>query len=123
MASIKTDNVEVKRIAKLAFPEYRGRKFRFQVQTYSIDLRSYWDGGTRSYFKFVCLADGRVSIEVPVQSAFDKQIKGLDACTVPEGFVCVEHVIFCGKDLGLRLHVHPNNVAKLLTDGSRLEMQ
>jgi hypothetical protein len=113
----KTDSPEVKRIAKLAFPEYKGRKFAFDVQNYPLDMRSYWDGGSRDYYKFVSLADGRVSMEVPVQSAFDPKISGLDSVTIPEGFVAVRHSIFCGKDSGLTVIANPANLSKLLPEG------
>jgi hypothetical protein len=51
---------------------------------------------------------------MPAQSAFDKQIAGADAVNLPAGFVCVQHSIFCGKDTGVTIHVHPDNAPLLL---------
>lgn len=113
MERIKADEFG-KLIAKLAFPDYRGRKIFIEPQRYPLNCASYWEGGSRSYFVFVRLADKSVSQEVPAQSGFDKPVSGIKEVTIPEGFVCVEHVYFCGKDLGLRVHVNPENLAALL---------
>lgn len=110
-----TTDPEIKRIAKVAYPDYRGRKIRWKVQAYPLDCRSYWDGGSRTYFKFVRLADNAV-VSMPTQSAFDKQIAGSDAVVIPEGFVCVTHSIFCGKDTGLTVYVNSTNVGKFLPE-------
>jgi hypothetical protein len=51
---------------------------------------------------------------MPAQSAFDTQIQGADAVTLPENVACIEHCYFCGKDAGIRIHVNPANMTKLL---------
>ena len=94
----------VKRILAATFPEYRGRKIRLSVSDRPLDVRSCWDGGSRSYFTFVRL-DTFVVMEMPAQSAFDKRVTGADAVTLPPGCACVEHIYFCGKDLGITIHV------------------
>src|SRR5438128_1670670 len=58
----------VKRIASAAFPEYKGRQFKIRVATHSLNCASYWDGGSRSYFVFVRLADMKASTQAPAQS-------------------------------------------------------
>ena len=37
----------------------------------------------------------------------------MEVALVP-GIAVVEHSMFCGKDMGLTFHVHPDNAAKLL---------
>ena len=115
---MKTSDKQIKIIAKSAFPEYAGRKFYFEAQSHALDMRSYWDGGSREYYKFVSLVDGRVSVEVPAQSAFDLAVSGIDKVFVPLGFVAVRHAFFCGNDCGLTVIAHPDNVAKLLPGGA-----
>jgi hypothetical protein len=110
---MKTNDKSVKAVALAAFPEYKGRKFFFEVQKYPLDARSYWDEGSRDYFRFVRLSDNH-SVEVPVQSAYDPKISGLDAVILPEGFVCVRRSIFRGKESGLTVIVNPANVAAVL---------
>src|ERR1035437_1481520 len=88
----------IKSLVSKAYPSYRGRKYRLEVSDYPLDVRSYWDGGSKDTFRFANLATGEVSAQVPTQSAFDPKIQGADAVTLPVGFVCIEHSIFCGKD-------------------------
>lgn len=104
----------IKALAAAAFPDYKGRSFAIRILTGPINCASYWDGGSRSYFRFVRLADLQASAEVPAQSAFDRKVEGLDSVTVPDGFVCVEHSYFCGRDGGLTFHVPQANSAGLL---------
>lgn len=110
---ISAPDETTRRIVAAAFPGYRGRKIQVVARAYPIDVRSSWSGGSRSTFVFVRLSDFSVA-QVPTQSAFDRKIEGADAAPIPEGFVCAEHVIFCGKDLGVRIHVNPANLAALL---------
>lgn len=102
-------------LARRAFPGYRGRLFRLQVQDGPINCASYWDGGSRDYFAFVELATGRVTPAMPPQSAFDATVPGLDRVTLRAGIACVRHAIIQGKDRGLTLLIHPDNAAPLLT--------
>ena len=111
---------ETANIGRKAFPGYTGRKFRVRVSDIPIDTRSYWGDGSRDYFVFVSLADSRASMPVPAQSAFDKRIPGAESVTIPEGFACVEHSIFCGKDMGLTIHINPANAANLLPAPSEI---
>ena len=101
-------------LMRAAFPSYMGRKFKLVVTDAPQDVRSYWDGGSRGYFRFVALATGRVSDSVPAQSAFDQPIAGADRVILPNGVGLVEHCFFVGNDMGLRLIIRPENAAPLL---------
>ncbi len=96
-------------VAQAAFPTYRGRIFKRSPADRPIDVRSYWDGGSRSYFTFVRLSD-LAAMTMPPQSAYDRPVTGADAVQVPEGFILVERSYFCGKDRGLTFHVPPANL-------------
>lgn len=109
-------DVLVRRIVSATYPAYRGRKITLCPQSYPLNVKSYWEGGSRSYFAFLRLDTFQASA-MPAQSGFDQQIQGADSVTLPEGIACVEHVYFCGTDLGLRIHVNPANMAKLLPVG------
>lgn len=108
----KTDPT-VARILLATYPDYRGRKIRIVPQTYPLNVRSYWEGGSRTYFMFLDLATFKTA-PMPAQSAFDKPVQGADAVTLPVGIACVTHSIFCGKDTGITIYVHPENLAKML---------
>lgn len=49
--------MDIKRIVKTAFPDYRGRKIKLTTGTIPQRLDSYWDSGHRDYWAFVRLAD------------------------------------------------------------------
>ena len=116
MQTIHLDKLDeaTSRIVAASFPDYAGRKWKLRVSDAPLDCASYWDGGSRSYFRFVRLADMKASDELPAQSAFDAPVSGIRSVTLPEGVVCVEHSIFCGKDTGLTIHLLPANAAPLL---------
>jgi hypothetical protein len=103
----------VAELVRAAFPNYTGRKFRLEVSDHPINLASYWDGGSRDYFVLISLATLR-HVDIPAQSAFDPQVRGLDKVTLPDGVACIEHSIFCGKDSGITIHVSPSNATPLL---------
>lgn len=104
----------LRRIAFATFPDYTGRKLKLSVSDAPVNCASYWEGGSRSYFRFLNLSTLAVSDEVPAQSAFDTPVRGLDSVQLPPGFACIEHSIFCGKDTGLTVHIRPENAARLL---------
>ena len=103
----------IRRILKVTYPGYRGRKIRIVPQRHPLDCKSYWEGGSRDYFVFVRLDTFAVA-PMPAQSAFDRDIRGAESVTLPPGVICVEHSIFCGKDVGIRIHVNPENLASML---------
>jgi hypothetical protein len=109
----------VKEIAKIAFPEYTGQKFKVSVVTGPIDVsyNAYWSGGSRTWYNFVRLDTLKALGVTPAQSGFDAPIKGNLVMLVPS-LVCVTHTHFCGNDMGITIHVHPENAPKLLPDTS-----
>jgi hypothetical protein len=103
----------IRRILQVTYPDYRGRKIRIIPQRYPLNCKSYWEGGSRDYFAFVRL-DTFQTAPMPAQSAFDKDIRGAESVTLPAGVICVEHSIFCGKDVGIRIHLNPENLVSML---------
>lgn len=104
----------VKKLVRATFPDYRGRRFKLHVSDAPVNCASYWDGGSRSYFRFIKLDTLEASAEVPAQSAFDRKIDGVECVLLPPGIVCVEHSIFMGKDNGITIHVPPESAAPML---------
>jgi hypothetical protein len=115
VSMIHTNDINVKKVALAAFPDYSGRKFKIDVTDNPIDVRSYWEGGSRNYFNFVRLDNLQAFGEVPQQSAFDKPIQNAGNVSLVPGLVCVEHCYFCGKDLGLTIMVHPADAPRMIT--------
>jgi hypothetical protein len=103
------------KLCQSAYPAYRGRSYQLQIVDYQLDLRSYWDGGSRSKWAFVKLDGSATSPPLPDQHpVYDRPVAGLEGVTLPEGTGVVEHAIFCGKDMGLTLCIGPKNAARLL---------
>src|SRR3990167_1777479 len=106
---------EVRKVCHAAFPSYNGRMFKVRYADGPLSVRSYWDGGSRDTYAFVRLAD-YATLPVPTaHPVFDREApRDVDAVEIPSGAVCVEHTIFCGKDLGLTIHVRAEDATPLL---------
>lgn len=57
--------MDLKKIVKTAFPDYKGRKIELAARPVPEKLDSYWSDGYRDYWAFVRLADMEV---LPVHS-------------------------------------------------------
>lgn len=110
------DNQLIKSVCGLAFPDYTGRKIKVRYSVKSLNLSSYWDGGSRSYFRIVELSTMKVVTVPDNHPVFNKAAYDVKNVSLPQGFVVVEHCYFCGKDLGLTIHTSDD--APLLSDGT-----
>jgi len=119
MSTIYTDHPDVKKIALAAYPDYNGKKFCVEIANHPLDVRSYWDGGSKNFYVFLRL-DTLNTWEMPQQSAFDKKVNGADSVSLVPGMVCVEHTYFQGHDMGITIHVHPENAPKFITEQKEL---
>lgn len=97
-------NEIVKKVCNLAFPEYKGRKIRIAYNVKKLSLRSFWDGGSKSAFVIIRLQDMK-RLPAPTSHPVFDRVQGVDDFIIPEGYIVIEHIIFQGKDLGLRIHV------------------
>lgn len=107
----------LKDVVHAAYPAYNGRKYKLEVATGPLDVRDSWDGGSRTYFVFVHLETLKVVPVPSLGSINDKVLPGADRVELPPDVVCVEHIIFCGKDCGVTVVMHPQNAPKLLAAG------
>lgn len=113
MKPFKTNDPEVKKIALTAFPHYKGRKFKVKDFYPGKRLDSYWDGGSKDTFAVVELSSLR---SIPLPNTWAMGSTGQpQADQLPEGLCLVEHSIFCGKDVGITLHLNDANLQKFLT--------
>jgi len=110
---IYTDAPEVQEIAHIAFPDYRGKKFKIDMFTGPMNLISNWDGGSRNSYVIVNMATGKTS-EIPESGTPQSHPGGAKLDKLPQGFAIVKHTIFSGKDLGITIYVNSENMAKLL---------
>ena len=115
MIKIPFSDPTVKQIITSAFPGAKTRRpVGIETKT-SYHVHDYWDGGSRTYCAFLRLSDMQaVSSEALPEAArqqngnpFNLPIGNLP---LSPGYAVIEHVIFCGKDLGYRIILHPNNL-------------
>lgn len=112
--TVHLDPHEVPDVFKRAFPGYRGRTYVVHVTDEVCLDSNYWSGGTRYEYRGVDLATGEVG--PPDQKEYGNPYSNPKIPTVKlqPGQAVVCHKIFCGKDHGIVIHLHPDNVRKLL---------
>lgn len=109
---ITARKAEVADILKITFPDYKGRTFRV---CYTTDVTFYdtnWGGGSKNTYAAVQMTTGKVGRMV-VPAPWVNGIEG-QRVQLPEDVVIVEHSVFCGKDMGIRFHVHESHAARFL---------
>lgn len=101
---------------------YRGNMFRVIVaETVHIPSNAgLWDGGSRDVFVARRMADG-FDVPFPGQDTAPWDRGRQDrTVTLRPGIAVVEHSHFCGKDMGLRIYVHPTDAAPMLPSKAEL---
>jgi hypothetical protein len=117
---VRKNDPGVREIINAAFPGWKGRKVHIEPDT-SHRVWDFWDGGSRDYTRFVELSTMRsVSSDAIPREALQKEANpyGLaitkDELPIPPGIAVVIHSIFCGKEGGITIKVHPDNLQRLL---------
>ena len=95
------------------YPDYKGRKFFLEVEDKSFSTISYWDGGSRTYFKFI--NPNGTTLTLPETHPFHQHEHENREAILEPGLACVKHSIFCGHDCGLTIMLHPQDMPKQLT--------
>jgi hypothetical protein len=111
---------EVRKIVAAAFPHYRGRKVSLACEEKTSIHSRFWDGGSKSEWM-------AVELETSKAAAPDKAFtlppgyggpSEDPVLAVPPGFALVEHIIFCGKDCGVVIHISPATASPALTEAA-----
>ena len=102
----------VQQIISSCFPNYTGRKIQIsdKVPTH---YDSYWCGGSRSCFAFYHL-DQQQSFDLHSNHPAFEPNQPRDLGQLPARCVVVEHIIFCGKDLGIRIFANKSDLVPFL---------
>lgn len=104
---------EVPEVLRRACRGYSGRKFEVKAATSVRFADNAWSGGTKSDYWGVDLATGETFS--PPRNDYGTLFTGPEPTVQLEpGKAIVEHSRFCGSDMGIVFHVHPDNLAKLL---------
>jgi len=99
--------------AKLAYPDYIGRKFNLESRGGEVGLYDLnWSGGTKSDYIVIKLD----TLEIKPVNALAPWLEYKEGMKiiVPSGFMIVSHNHFCGSDMRLTFYVNPVDAPKLL---------
>lgn len=113
---MKVRKADIKPIVMATFPDYKGRTFRVEPTTAVVLHNLNWSGGTRYFYKALCLTSGKTGKLMPV-APWDEKREGA-TLELPTNVVTVVHQYFCGKDLGIVVYCHPSLVNHLLPERS-----
>ena len=108
---IKLKKAQVKPILAATFPKYKGRTYEIEFAPTITFHDTNWGGGSRNYYAFVN-ADGRTG-HLVVPAPWNNTAEG-ETVEIPADVLIVEHCIFCGKDLGIRIYANPVHLPKWL---------
>jgi len=107
----KTDP-RVAGIVRLCYPNWKGRRKVKVSAKQRYRVSDYWDGGSRDYVEFVHLPTRRVvrleQLDYEHQTNGNPFNQALGYVNLTPEIAAVENVIFQGKDLGVRIHLHPD---------------
>jgi len=117
MNMIRVKRSEVEQIVNATFPEYRGRKIKIDASGSVTFTDLNWSGGTRSQYRACSLAGDKSGNMDPYNNAapWANPAEG-GIVSIPVGHCVVEHSICCGRDIGLIVHVHPQDMPKHLQE-------
>ena len=109
MTTITVRPADIRAIIDATYPDYKGPHARVEVRATAEynDYQLNWSGGSITYLKAL-RCDGAGGFEVIDLRAIwgsNQGYKGIILATM----MLVEHVISCGKDLGVRCIVSPNS--------------
>jgi len=101
---------------KNVFSGYSGKMFQIEIHDNpGMHLDSYWSGGSRDYHKIVKLDTMQVLAVPENGSGFVPDVpQEVEKAFPCPGYAVVTHTIFCGKDMGIRIHIHRENARKLV---------
>jgi hypothetical protein len=102
----------LKEIIARTFSGYTGKKIQISNAIPS-ELRSYWDGGSKTSYCFYNLST-RESQWVETNHPFFEADKPCHLEELPKGFVIVSHSFFCGKDMGITIYVNEEDMTKMI---------
>ena len=111
-STVKISRKQAEPIIKRTFPSWRGRKVAVEIteQVYIYDTN--WSGGTRNQYAALQSNNEFKTFEAP--APWNNRAEGSCVAMRP-GMMIVCHTMFCGKDAGIRIYIHPVNAPKWLT--------
>jgi hypothetical protein len=119
MTTVHINPTDVPHIIRATFPGYTGKKVEVRASESVTISNLNWGGGSRSQYA-ACTLDGEPTGNAFAANQADpwkNKVEG-QSVAVPPGHALVEHCLFCGKDLGLRIYVNPADMPRYLPAGN-----
>ncbi len=110
---MKAHRKQVKPILEITFPDYTGRKITVEPKERITFYDCNWSGGTKNEYKAI-RNDGETST-LPTPAPWVNPFEGKTVDMRPD-IIIVEHSYFCGKDIGITIHIHPDLLPKMLNE-------
>ena len=105
--TITVRKAEIAELLAAAFPEYRGRKFKVQVsETIWIDRM----GGGGSHQEIIALTYSEGYQWIANQPKVSVMDAPCGVLPIDPRVVYAVHEMFCGQDMGITFHVHPQSL-------------
>lgn len=101
------DSKTALKIARAAFPQWKGRKVTVNTTGTASVYGTFWDGGTKNEYAAIDLATGRIShADNALGTPAEMGGKAGDYKTrVPVGVAVVQWSVFCGRDCGCTVYL------------------
>lgn len=109
--TFKVPAKSVRWLTDQAFPGYKKRHATIEVTTKVYFNNTFWDGGSKNTYKAVKLDSGEVASLLVGSSPWNAVAEGTTVELTP-GVAIVEQSCFLGKDMPLRIHLHPDNLSE-----------
>lgn len=90
------------------------RKYKAVITTEVSMFDNHWSGGSRTYYRGVDLATGKI-YEPSIPECGTPFTPDAPTVVLEPGKAIVTHSIFQGKDTGITIYLHPENINKLVT--------
>ena len=100
------------KIIAATFPNYKGRKIRLERAESIRFTDTNWDGGSRNTYAAMAFDGRSENLDLSRVAPWSNPIEGR-SFPLPPGYLIVEHSIFCGQDMGLRIYMNPASAGEL----------
>ena len=102
----------IKGIIAACFPDYKGKKVTISTDVPK-RIFSYWDEGSRTYYAFFSLENGK-TFNVESNHPMFEAGKPNTLDKLPERVLLVAHSYYCGKDSGITIYANAVDLAPML---------
>lgn len=113
MTAFKVSAKEVRWLTEASGFVSKKRQVTIDVVSKVSFYGTFWDGGSRNEYVAVKLDSGKAVALDTGSAPWGAIAEGKTVDLLP-GYAIVEYSVFCGKEMPLRVYLHPSNVTEKL---------